>query len=125
MLGGSAVVAFAATTDLDRARDFYGDVLGLELIEQTPFACVFRSGPGTLRVTRVDEMVAAPYTVLGWVVDDIAGTVRALADRGVACHRYGGMEQDADGVWTTPGGDRVAWFGDPDGNTLSVTQYTA
>jgi len=78
--------------------------------------------PSRLRVTLVGEVVTAPYTSLGWVVDDIEGEMRALADRGVAFLRFDGMEQDAAGVWTTPGGDRVAWFHDPDGNTLSLTQ---
>jgi catechol 2,3-dioxygenase-like lactoylglutathione lyase family enzyme len=124
MLADSAVVAFASTTDLDRARRFYEDVLGLRLVEQSDFACVFGFGPATLRVTLVGEVVAAPYTTLGWVVADIEGEMRALADRGVAFERYDGMTQDAAGVWTTPGGDRVAWFRDPDGNTLSLTQTT-
>jgi hypothetical protein len=77
-----------------------------------------------LRVTRADEVVVAPYTVLGWRVDDIAQTVGDLTARGVAFLRFDGMNQDALGVWTSPGGDRVAWFKDPDGNTLSVTQFT-
>jgi len=122
MLADSGLVAFASTTDLDRAGAFYTDVLGLRLLERSDFACVFGFGTASLRVTLVGEVVTAPYTSLGWVVDDIEGEMRALADRGVAFLRFDGMEQDAAGVWTTPGGDRVAWFHDPDGNTLSLTQ---
>jgi catechol 2,3-dioxygenase-like lactoylglutathione lyase family enzyme len=115
-------VAFVATTDLARARQFYEGDLGLRLVAETPIACVFDAHGTTLRVTAVTEIYAAPYTVLGWTVPDIASVVRALAGRGVGFQRYNGMAQDDLGVWRTPGGDQVAWFSDPDGNTLSVTQ---
>jgi catechol 2,3-dioxygenase-like lactoylglutathione lyase family enzyme len=122
MLGSSDLVAFVATTDLDRARDFYGGLLGLPLVEESPFACVFDAHGTSLRVTPVSEMRTAPYTVLGWAVDDIAATVRALGAAGVGLERFAGMDQDDRGVWTAPGGAQVAWFTDPDGNVLSVTQ---
>ncbi len=122
MLGGSDVVAFAATRDLDRAGAFYRDVLGLELLEQTPIACVLSAHGTTVRVTLVDDFTPPPYTVLGWLVPDIGATVRGLAARGIAFERFEGMSQDDDGVWNAPGGDRVAWFHDPDGNTLSLTE---
>jgi hypothetical protein len=64
------------------------------------------------------------YTVLGWRVADIAATARGLAGRGVEFLRHDGMDQDENGAWTTPGGDKVAWFADPDGNVLSLTQFT-
>jgi catechol 2,3-dioxygenase-like lactoylglutathione lyase family enzyme len=117
------LIAFAPVTDLDRARDFYASVLGLNLVDESPFACVFRIGPTMLRVTPIGKHVAAAYTVLGWSVADIDRVVRALVDRGVVFARYDGLEQDDLGVWTAPGGDRVAWFHDPDGNTLSLTQF--
>jgi catechol 2,3-dioxygenase-like lactoylglutathione lyase family enzyme len=122
MLGSSDLVAFVATTDLDRARDFYGGLLGLPLVEDSPFACVFDAHGTSLRVTPVSEIRSAPYTVLGWAVDDIAATVRALGAAGVGLERFAGMDQDDRGVWTAPGGAQVAWFTDPDGNVLSVTQ---
>ncbi len=122
MLGSSELVAFVATTDLDRARAFYGGVLGLPLVEEGPFACVFDAHGTQLRVTPVAEILTAPYTVLGWAVVDIAATVRALGGAGVRFERFAGMEQDELGVWTAPGGARVAWFPDPDGNVLSLTQ---
>ncbi len=122
MLGSAALVAFAPTTDLDRARAFYGDTLGLELVTRDGFACQFDAHGTPLRVTLVDALTPAPGTVLGWLVPDIHATVRALADRGVTFARYDGMGQDDDGVWTAPSGDHVAWFHDPDGNTLSLTQ---
>ncbi len=107
MLGSSELVAFVATTDLDRARAFYGGVLGLAVVEESPFACVFDAQGTRLRVTPVAEIVTAPYTVLGWAVADIAATVRALGDAGVRFERFAGMEQDDLGVWTAPGGAKV------------------
>ena len=122
MLGAADLVAFVATTDLARARDFYAGVLGLTLLAETPVADVFDAHGTILRVTLVPEAPAAGYTVLGWVVDDIAASVRGLSERGVTFERFDGMQQDESGVWATPGGDQVAWFKDADGNTLSVTQ---
>ena len=123
MLADCQLMPFVSTTDLDRARDFYRDVLGLGLVEQTQYACVFDAAGTTLRVTRAETVAAAPYTVLGWIVEDIHREVRALAAQDVVFRRYEGMGQDEAGVWTTPTGDRVAWFTDPDGNMLSLTQY--
>ena len=122
MLGSAALVAFAPTTDLDRAHAFYGDTLGLELVTRDGFACQFDAHGTPLRVSLVDTLTPAPGTVRGWLVPDVHATVRALADRGVTFARYDGMGQDEDGVWTAPSGDHVAWFQDPDGNTLSLTQ---
>lgn len=122
MLTGGDLVAFVATRDLEAARQFYGSVLGLELVDANDFACVFDVNGTQLRVTRVDSLAAAPYTVLGWRVTDIAGTIAELQAAGVQFKRYDGMEQDENGVWTAPGGARIAWFSDPDGNTLSLQQ---
>jgi catechol 2,3-dioxygenase-like lactoylglutathione lyase family enzyme len=123
MLESSDVIAFAAATDLARARVFYEQTLGLAVTEQNDFACVLDAHGTMLRITAVPSVSPAGYTVLGWRVTDITATVRELAGRGVEFRRYDGMEQDADGIWTTPGGDQVAWFADPDGNTLSLTQF--
>jgi hypothetical protein len=76
-----------------------------------------------LRITAVPEVCRAGYAVLGWRVTDIVAAVRGLAVRGVVFLRYDGINQDDDGVWTTPGADKVAWFADPDGNILSLTQF--
>ena len=123
MLQAGDVIAFAASADLPRARAFYEQVLGLRMTEQNDFACVFDANGTMLRVTAVAEVARPGYTVLGWRVADIEATVRDLAERGVVFLRYNGMDQDDDGVWTTPGGDKVAWFADPDGNVLSLTQF--
>jgi catechol 2,3-dioxygenase-like lactoylglutathione lyase family enzyme len=121
-LESAQLVAFAGATDLGRARDFYQGVLGLPLDHEDGFACVFRVGEMRLRVTRVDEVARAPYTVLGWTVPDIDATIRELSARGVEFERYEGMSQDELGAWSAPSGARVAWFRDPDGNTLSIQQ---
>ena len=123
MLESCDLVAFVGAADLDRARAFYEGVLGLPVTERTDFACVFDSGGTMLRVTAVPAVAQPGYTVLGWRVPDIRAVVRELTGRGVTVLRFDGMAQDEDGIWTTPGGDRVAWFADPDGNTLSLTQF--
>jgi len=121
-LESAQLVAFAGATDLGQARDFYEGVLGLPLESEDGFACVFRAGGTRLRVTRVDEVVPAPYTMLGWAVPDIEAAMGELSARGVQFLRFEGMSQDELGTWSAPSGARVAWFKDPDGNTLSVHQ---
>ena len=117
------LIGFVATRDPARAKQFYGGTLGLPLlIDQLPFALVFDAHGTILRVTAVTELFLAPYTVLGWHVPDIAAAVVALQDAGVQFERYPGLEQDELGIWTVPGA-RVAWFKDPDGNTLSISQH--
>jgi catechol 2,3-dioxygenase-like lactoylglutathione lyase family enzyme len=118
------VIGFASTTDLARAREFFEGRLGLSCIHEDGFAAVFDANGTTVRVSLVEELHPAPFTILGWRVDDITGTARTLAARGVEFLRFDGMDQDADGVWSAPGGGRVAWFHDPDGNTLSLTEST-
>ena len=122
MLESSHLVAFVAATDLRRARVFYEQTLGLPVLEQNDFACVLDVHGTTLRVTAVPEVARGGYTVLGWRVADIITAVRGLTARGVSFLRYDGMSQDEHGIWTAPGGAKVAWFADPDGNTLSLTQ---
>jgi catechol 2,3-dioxygenase-like lactoylglutathione lyase family enzyme len=123
MLTELDLIAFVSTTDLARARIFYADVLGLRFVEESPYACVFDANGTMLRITAVAELAPPPQTVLGWRVTDIAATISALTARGVAFTRYDGMDQDETGIWTTPAGDTVAWFADPDQNTLSLTQF--
>ncbi|HEV7804941.1 MAG TPA: VOC family protein [Solirubrobacteraceae bacterium] len=122
-LTGASLMAFVATSDLAAARAFYGRGLGLPMTGQSPIACTFDAGGTTLRVNAVEKPVVAPYTVLGWTVADIAATVGDLAAHGVDFERFDGVEQDELGIWSSPGGALVAWFKDPDGNTLSLTQF--
>ena len=123
MLESARAMAFVPATDLGRARDFYEGVLGLEVLDVSGFACVFRAGGATLRVALVDQLSPQPFTVFGWAVGAISETMAGLAAHGVEFLRYEGMDQDPAGVWITPGGDRIAWFRDPDGNVLSLTQF--
>jgi catechol 2,3-dioxygenase-like lactoylglutathione lyase family enzyme len=125
MLGSAAAIAFLPSTDLDRSRAFFAGTLGLTFVEQTPYACVLRAGGTMLRVTLVESLRPHPFTVFGWEVPDVRGTLAALTAAGVPVLRYDGLGQDADGVWTTPGGDEIAWFADPEGNTLSLTRFAA
>ena len=122
MLATSDVIAFASTTDLARARSFYEGTLGLPLLDENEYACVFDAHGTMLRITVVAEVAHPGYTVLGWRVTGISETVARLESLGVTFARYDGMGQDAQGVWTTPNGDRVAWFRDPDENVLSLTE---
>lgn len=123
LLGSEKLVAFVATRDLGRAKEFYCDTLGLHLVNEDGFALVFDVSGRMLRVARVQEPAAANYTVLGWQVRDIVRTAKQLQKAGVVLERYPGMQQDELGVWDAPSGARVAWFKDPDGNTLSITQF--
>ena len=123
MLASSSIVAFVATTDPSRAKAFYRDVLGLLLISEDEYALVFDAHGTMLRVAIVGEIVLAPYTVLGWQVDDIDATARGLAAKGIKFERYAWMEQNDLGIWSAPSGAKVAWFKDRDGNLLSVSQH--
>lgn len=122
MLQDARPVTFVATADPARALHFYRDVLGLPLSDDGPHALVFDNRGVPLRVQKAATITPAPYTVLGWDVLDIAAEVATLVERGVVLERYPWLEQDSAGVWTTPGGARVAWFTDPDGNVLSLCQ---
>ena len=122
MLTNNDPVSFIATRDFPIARDFYENTLGLTLVAEEYFALVFNLKGHVLRVTQVDEFVPAQHTVLGWNVSDIVETASSLSSNGVVFERFDGMEQDEFGVWISPSGAKVAWFKDPDGNNLSLTQ---
>lgn len=119
-----SVIGFIPTRQPELAREFYEQRLGLRFVADDGFALVFRSGESMIRVVRVAEFTPAQFTILGWESSDIADDVQALVDRGVAFERYGFIQQDALGIWASPSGAKVAWFKDPDGNTLSLSQHT-
>jgi catechol 2,3-dioxygenase-like lactoylglutathione lyase family enzyme len=123
LLGSQELVAFVATRDARRAKTFYRDTLGLRLVSEDPFALVFDAGGTMLRVATVQEVAVANYTVLGWKVPDIVQAAKKLLKAGVTLERYAGMQQDELAIWNSPSGARVAWFKDPDDNTLSITQF--
>ena len=97
-------------------------MLALRLVGDEPYALVFESGGTTLRVQKVGSVTPAQYTVLGWSVSDIEGAMKRLRSGGVRFESFGLPGQDKAGVWTAVDGTRVAWFKDPDGNLLSLTQ---
>ena len=121
-LGSAKLMAFVSTSNPDKARVFYRDTLGLPLVTEDEFALTFDSNGTTLRVSRVEKVVVAGYTVLGWQVPDIDSKAKELAKAGIVFERYPFLTQDEIGVWTAPGGAKVAWFKDPDHNLLSIAQ---
>lgn len=118
------IVGFVPTVRAEKARWFYESVLKLPLISADGFASVFDANGIMLRVTKVAEFKPHPFTILGWAVADIAAIVQDLQTQGVRFEKYTGMNQDEHGIWASPNGAKVAWFKDPDGNVLSVTQYS-
>ena len=121
----SGHVCFVPATDLAQARSFYDDVLGLQLVADEGFALVFGLGEATLRITRVEDLTPQPFTILGWEVDDLAAALEQLRAKGVGLERFRGFDQDENGVWRSPSGHLIAWFRDPDGNVLSLSQAPA
>lgn len=118
-------IGFVATRNPASARKFYEETLGLAFISDDPFAVVFDANGTMLRVQKVQELIPARHTVLGWEVQDIRAEVEALTKKGVRFERFEGLAQNELGIWASPSGGQVAWFKDPDGNTLSLTQFQA
>ena len=116
-------ILFLATANAERSQQFYERVLGLTFVADEPPALVFQVGHSMLRIQKVQQVHTAPYTALGWAVSDIRAAVRRLSEAGVVFERYDGMNQDGDGIWQAPSGALVAWFRDPNGHVLSLTQF--
>jgi len=126
MLDSAAIIAFIPTTKPQEARHFYEHILGLEFVGEDAFALEFNANGVTVRVANVSSeknFAPAPFTILGWAVDTIDDAVRDLTDRGVVFEKYRALEQDALHIWESPSGARIAWFKDPEGNVLSITEY--
>jgi catechol 2,3-dioxygenase-like lactoylglutathione lyase family enzyme len=123
MLGAINIVAFVPTRDSGKARSFYEGVLGLRFVKDDGFALVLDANGIMVRVAKAPEFKPAAFTILGWQVSGIEKVVAALHGRGVHFERFGFLEQDKVGIWTAPSGDKVAWFKDPDGNVLSVSEH--
>ena len=124
-LGAYPPIGFIPTSDADAARQFYEGTLGLTFKSDDKFALVFRLGPAPetmLRVVRVGAFTPMPFTVFGWLTDLLEPSVDELTTQGVEFLRFGFLEQDARGIWNAPDGAKVAWFKDPDGNMLSISQ---
>jgi catechol 2,3-dioxygenase-like lactoylglutathione lyase family enzyme len=124
MLGSINIVAFVPTQDSAKARAFYEGVLGLRFVKDDGFALVLDAKGIMVRVAKVPPpFTPAPFTILGWQVTEIEKVAEGLQSKGVHFERFGFFEQDKLGIWTAPSGDKVAWFKDPDGNILSLSQH--
>lgn len=120
MLSSCKLMGFLTTRDYDRAKKFFVDVLGFKFVSHDQFALVVETDNNMIRIVEIKEAVPAPYTVLGWEVQSIDEVAGWLQQRGVVFEKYPWMQEQ---IWTAPGGDRVAWFKDPDGNVLSISQH--
>jgi catechol 2,3-dioxygenase-like lactoylglutathione lyase family enzyme len=123
MLGAMNIIAFIPTNDPGKARSFYEGVLGLRFVVDDGFAMVLDANGTMIRIAKTPDFKPAQFTILGWQVSGIEKVVAALQEKGVHFERFGFFEQDRLGIWTAPSGDRVAWFKDPDGNVLSVSEH--
>jgi predicted enzyme related to lactoylglutathione lyase len=123
MLGSHKIMTFVPTKDHHKARPFYEGVLGLRFISDDQFALALDANGIMVRVSQVPDFKPAPFTILGWEVPDIAKAVSELRERGVSFQRYEGLPQDTLGIWTSPSEAKIAWFKDPEGNVLSLTEF--
>ena len=124
MLNDAPLIGFIPTRNAEAARQFYEGKLGLTFVADDQFAVVFRTPAGTMiRVVRVGDFTPAPFTILGWEVTAIEEKASTLTERGICPLRYSFLEQDHLCIWTAPTGDKILWFTDPDGNTLSLSQH--
>jgi len=124
MLGSTDIIAFVPTKDSAKARAFYEGVLGLRFISDDGFALVFDANGIMIRVVKAQQFTPVQYTILGWQVTGIESVIKRLQEQGVHFERFGFFKQDDLGIWTAPSGDKVAWFKDPDGNTLSISEHS-
>jgi catechol 2,3-dioxygenase-like lactoylglutathione lyase family enzyme len=123
MLASMKMMGFLLTKDYEKARAFYEGKLGFEFVSQDQFALVVRAGKSTIRIVKMPTFTPLQSTVLGWEVGDIGTIVDWLTMRGVEFDKYPFVQDKERGIWTAPGGSKVAWFKDPDGNVLSVSQH--
>ncbi len=122
MLSDKKLKAFVPTIKPERAKIFYKDILGLKLLSEDNYALEFDANGTLLRVTIVQDFKPHPFTILGWNIDNIVSMIKQLNEKNIFCERYEFLEQDDLGIWTSPNGSKVAWFKDPDGNVLSLTE---
>jgi len=123
MLDSGKMAGFVLTKDYDAARAFYEGKLGMEFVSHDQFALVMRVGGHQVHISKVPGFTPLQSTVLGWEVSDIMAVAKWLRDRGVETNKYPFVDDKELGIWNAPGGDKVAWFNDPDGNVLSISQH--
>lgn len=125
MLQDAKLIGFLATANPEAARQFYADILGLRLLGESEHGLAFMSGDQMLRVQKVGRFIPHQFTAAGWAVTDLPATLASLKGAGVETIIYDGLEQDEQGIWSPAPGVKIAWFRDPDGNTLSLTEFSA
>jgi catechol 2,3-dioxygenase-like lactoylglutathione lyase family enzyme len=123
MLAAGKLVGFVPTKDYEKARAFYEGKLGCEFVSLDQFALVVRIGGHMIRIVKLPNFTPLQATILGWEVDDIAAIAGWLRKQGVELEKYPFVQDRELGIWAAPSGDKVAWFKDPDGNILSVSQH--
>jgi catechol 2,3-dioxygenase-like lactoylglutathione lyase family enzyme len=123
MLNTAKIIAFVPIQDSQKSQPFYEGVLGLRFVSDDPFALVMESNGTMIRLAKTPNFTPAGFTVMGWEVSEIEEEVSALQKKGVNFERFPGLPQDELGIWAAPGGAKVAWFKDPDGNILSLSQH--
>ncbi len=123
MLAASKLIGFVPTKDSKRSREFYEGKLGFQFVSDDQFALVMQAGDSMIRIAKAGNFTPAQYTVMGWEVTEIEAMVKWLNGRGVVFEKYPFVQDRELGIWTTPNGDKVAWFKDPDGNVLSLSQH--
>ena len=122
MLSQRPIVAFIPTTNATRARAFYVDVIGLAFVAEDAMAMMLDANGIMIRVTKVERFTPQPFAILGWEVHSVVNIGEMLRGKGVKFERFNGLVQDENAIWTSPSGAKVAWFKDPDGNILSISQ---
>jgi catechol 2,3-dioxygenase-like lactoylglutathione lyase family enzyme len=122
MLETANLIAFLSTARPADCKRFYQQTLGLISLGEDAHTLLFDCNGTTLRIQKVKTVTPGPQTVLGWQVSDLVHEIHDLTPKGVTFVRYDGLDQDRDGIWTAPGGTMTAWFRDPDGNVLSLTE---
>ena len=123
MLDSAKLVGFVPTTDYEKARAFYEGKLGFKFVTLDQYALVLQVGAHRIRISKVPNFKPLQGTILGWEVENIEAAAKWLGDRGVATEKFPFVQDRELGIWTTPNGDKVAWFKDPDGNILGVSQH--
>lgn len=123
MLASGKLIGFVPTKNSKRSREFYEGKLGFKFVSDDQFALVMQAGKSMIRIAKAGKFTPAQYTVMGWEVTDIEAVVKWLTGRGVSFEKYPFVQDQKCGIWTTPNGDKVAWFKDPDGNVLSLSQH--
>ncbi len=123
MLNTAKIIAFVPIRDSQQSRPFYEGALGLRFVSDDPFALVMDSNGVMVRLAKTPKFTPAGFTVMGWEVSVIEEAVASLQKKGVKFEKFPGLPQDESGIWAAPGGAKVAWFKDPDGNILSLSQH--